>query len=157
MKMAIGSTKAGLDLKEDLMAFLDEQGHDVDDLGMQRDGEFVPYHTAAGRVASAVSRGEYEKAIIICGTGGGSVVVANKFKGVHAVPAGCEFEARGAAAINRANVLVLGEWVTPAKHARAIVQTWLETPFGEGFAPEWREFLQGAIDGICEMEDENFK
>ena len=87
MKLAIGSTKAGLTLKKNVIEFLEKEGYMVDDLGMKEGGEFVPYYESAAAVAEAVSEGKYEKAIIICGTGAGSVIVANKFKGAYAVQA----------------------------------------------------------------------
>jgi len=157
MKFAIGTTKAGLTLKKDVIAFLEANGHQVDDLGMQEDGEFVPYHVSAASVARAVSEGKYEKAIIICGTGAGSVIVANKFPGVYAVHCSNSFEAKKAVAVNNSNVLVLAEWLTPGKHAEEIIGDWLNTSFGEGFEPEWKDFLSNCVNEIKDMEKELFK
>jgi len=155
MKMAIASTRAGLALKDDLVNYLQDLGHEVDDLGMKAGGEFVPYYESAARVASAVSRGEYPRAVIVCGTGAGSAIVANKFKNVYAVHASSEYEGRRAAIINDANVLALGEWVTPPQHAREIVRNWLEAEFGEGFAPDWRKFLSDACEQVKRIEARN--
>lgn len=157
MKFAIGSTKAGLSLKKELLGFLAEQGHEVDDLGMKEGGEFVPYYESAARVAKAVSDGDYAKAIIICGTGAGSVIVANKFKGVYAVHASCEYEASRAKIINDANVLVLAEWLTPPQHAKEMVKAWLGAEFGEGFTPKWVEFLRNGCEEVKKIESENLK
>lgn len=156
-RIAIGSTRAGLTLKEGIISHLQEKGFDVDDLGMKRDGDFVPYYQSAANVAGAVSQGEYEQAIIICGTGAGSVIVANKFKGVHAVFTSSEFEAHQAKAVNDANVICFGEWITPVTHAVKIVDKWLATPFGDGIAKDWVNFLREAVDGVKEIEKENFK
>ena len=157
MKIAIGSTKAGLTLKDEIISALEEAGHTVDDLGMKKDGEFVPYYEAAANVAGAVSAGKYDKAIIICGTGAGSVIVANKFKGVYAVHASSEFEASRATIINQANMLCLGEWVTPPQHGLELVKAWLNSTPGEGFAPEWQEFLRNGCRKVTEIEAQNLK
>lgn len=157
MNMAIGSTKAGLTLKKSIVDLLEGLGHRVDDLGMKEDGAFVPYYQAAANVAGAVADGRCAKAIIICGTGAGSVIVANKFRGVYAVHASSEYEASRAAAINDANVLCLGEWVTPPQHAAAIVKAWLTTEFGDGFEPQWRAFLRDGCEKVKAIETEQMK
>ena len=95
--------------------------------------------------ASAISRGEYEKAIIVCGTGAGSVIVANKFKGVYAVHASSEYEASRATIINNANVLCLGEWMTPPQHGIEIVKAWLNSKFTEGFDEHFRREDGGPV------------
>jgi ribose 5-phosphate isomerase B len=157
MEIVIGCTKAGLVLKEAIIAHLESKGYQVNDVGMKKDGEFVPYYTAAANVASLVGSGKYEKGIIICGTGAGSVIVANKFKGVYAVQTSSEFEASRAAAINEANVLCLGEWITPDKHAVSILDSWLETKPGQGFEPQWQEFLHNGCLEVQNIESQNLK
>ena len=157
MKFAIGTTRAGLTLKRDIIKYLTKQGHAVDDLGMKEGGEFIPYHIAAAKVARAVSEGKYERGVIICGTGAGSAIVANKFKGVYAVHCTNSFEAKKAVAINNANVLVLAEWITPGQHGVEITENWLHASFGEGFDPEWQGFLQNCYTEIQEMEAALFK
>jgi len=157
MKFAIGTTRAGLTLKKDVIAHLEKKGHTVDDLGMKDGGDFVPYHVAAASVARAVSEGKYPKAVVICGTGAGSAIVANKFPGVYAVHCTNTFEAKRASSVNNANVLVLAEWLTPGQHAAEIIDAWLGTSFGEGFDPEWQKFLRNCVEEIGKMEKELFK
>jgi len=157
LKLAIGSTKAGLTLKKEVIRFLEEHDHTVDDLGMKEGGEFVPYYESSARVAKAISEGRYEKALLICGTGAGSAIVANKFKGVYAVHAGNEYEACRAVIINNANVLCLGEWITPPQHAVEIVRAWLSAAFTQGFDPDWQQFLRNACRKIQHLETENFR
>ncbi len=152
MNIAIGSTRAGLTLKDTLKEYLEKDGHRVDDLGMKADGEFVPYYRVAADIAGAVSRGEYPRAVIICGTGAGSAIVANKLRGVYAVQASSEYEGSRAAIINDANVLTLGEWITPPPHGIEIVKAWLAAEFGEGFEPEWKDFLRGACEEVKKIE-----
>jgi len=157
MNIAVGSTRAGLALKKEVIKVLEGLGHRVDDLGMQEGGPFVPYYEAAARVASAVSRGRYPRAVIICGTGAGSAIVANKFRNVYAVQASSEYEAARATIINNANVLTLGEWITPPQHAAEIVRAWLAAEFTQGFDPDWQEFLRGALDAVRTIEAENLR
>ena len=157
MKMAIGSTRAGLTLKAHVIELLEGLGHEVADLGMKADGPFVPYFEAAANVAAAVRDGKCERAIIICGTGAGSVIVANKFRGVYAVHASSEYEASRASIINQANVLCLGEWITAPQHAAEIVKAWLGAEFGQGFEPKWQDFLRDGCEQVKRIEGENLK
>jgi ribose 5-phosphate isomerase B len=157
MKIAIGSTRAGLTLKKEVIAYLEKKGHVLADVGMKEGGKFMPYHVSAANVAKEVAAGSCEKGIAICGTGAGSSIVANKFKGVYAVHCTNSFEAKRASAVNNANVLVLAEWLTPAQHAIEIIDDWLATPFGHGFEPEWQRFLSTCVEDIQKLEEELFK
>ena len=156
-KIVIGSTRAGLTLKKDLIDYLERKGYQVDDVGMKAGGDFVPYHRAAAAVAQRVSNGEYSKGIIICGTGAGSVITAAKFKGVYPVHVTNTFLAAQAKAVNNCNVLVFGEWVTPAKHACLMLDAWFETNFTDGVDDDWKVFLSNTYKEIGEIENENFK
>ena len=155
-KIVIGCTRAGLTLKKDLIAHLQSKGFQVDDVGMKEDGEFVPYHKAAEAVARCVAEKKYERGVIICGTGAGSVITAAKFKGVYPVHAVNEFMAQQAKAINNCNVLVFGEWLSPAKHACLMLDAWLNAEFTEGVADEWKVFLKKCVTEIGELENEQF-
>jgi len=156
-KIVIGSTRAGLTLKKDLISYLESIGFQVDDAGMKEDGEFVPYHKSAAAVAKAVSEKQYEKGIIICGTGAGSVITAAKFKGVYPVHVMNTFMAQQAKAINNCNVLVFGEWLSPAKHACLMIDAWLETEFTAGVDDDWKLFLKNCVKEIGEIEEEHFR
>ena len=156
-KIIIGSTRAGLTLKADLISHLESRGYQVDDVGMKADGDFVPYHKAAAAVAAGVSEKKYDRGIIICGTGAGSVIVAAKFKGVYPVHVMNTFMAQQAKAINNCNVLVFGEWLSPAKHACLMLDTWLDAEFTEGVADDWKIFLSNCVKDIAELENEHFK
>ena len=85
MKLAIGSDKSGFAVKEAIKAYLKEANIACDDLGTVDLNDVHPYYRVASDVAPLVQNGTYEKAILICGTGAGMSVVANKFKGVYAV------------------------------------------------------------------------
>ena len=156
-KIVIGSTRAGLSLKKDIISYLESKGFQIDDVGMKEGGEFVPYHKSAATVAKAVSEKLYEKGIIICGTGAGSVITAAKFKGVYPVHVTNIFMAQQAKAINNCNVLVFGEWFSPAKHACLMIDAWLGTEFTAGVDDDWIVFLSNCVKEICEIEEENFK
>ncbi|MDR1370901.1 MAG: RpiB/LacA/LacB family sugar-phosphate isomerase [Dysgonamonadaceae bacterium] len=156
-KIVIGSTRAGLTLKKDLIAYLESKCFQVDDVGMKEDGEFVPYHKSAAAVAKAISEKQYDKGIIICGTGAGSVITAAKFRGVYPVHVTNIFTAQQAKAINNCNVLVFGEWLSPAKHACLMLDTWLTAEFTEGNTEDWKIFLKNCVKEIGELEEEHFK
>ncbi|MDR0712922.1 MAG: RpiB/LacA/LacB family sugar-phosphate isomerase [Bacteroidales bacterium] len=156
-KIVIGSTRAGLTLKKELMLHLENRGFQVDDVGMKEGGEFVPYHKAAAAVARGVSERKYARGVIICGTGAGSVITAAKFKGVYPVHVFNTFTAQQAKAVNNCNVLVFGEWLTPPKHACLLADAWLETGFTDGVDDDWKVFLTGCVKEIGELENEHFK
>lgn len=156
-KMIIGSTRAGLTLKKELIAYLEGKGFQVDDAGMKEGGEFVPYHQSAAAVARGISEKKYEKGIAICGTGAGSVITAAKFKGVYPVHVTNTYMAEKAKAVNNCNLLVFGEWLTPSQHAFSMVDAWLSTEFTSGVTDDWKVFLKNCVKEIGEIEDGQFK
>ena len=94
MKIAIGSDKSGFNAKEAIKAYLLEAGVDFDDLGTLDADQPMPYYAVADKVAPLVQNGTYDRAILICGTGAGMGVVANKYKGVYAVACEGVYSAR---------------------------------------------------------------
>jgi glycine hydroxymethyltransferase len=131
MKIAIGSDHAGVGLKDRIGALLAELGQSVEDLGTNGI-EPVDYPVYGARVAEAVSTGAVERGILVCGSGVGMSIVANKFPGVRAALCTDPQLARSSRAHNDANVLVLGERVLDPENGLAIVKAWLETPFDGG-------------------------
>lgn len=129
--IVIGSDHGGLELKEAVKAALISRGMDVDDFGTDN-GESVDYPDFAEKVAGAISRGLVELGILICGTGIGMSIVANKFPGVRAALATDEFMAQMAREHNNANVLVLGGRVLSAKLAIRMVNVWLDSTYEGG-------------------------
>ena len=127
----IASDHGGLALKETLKAYLLERGLDVRDLGTDNESS-VDYPDFGERLARAVSSGEAERGILICGTGIGMSIVANKFPRVRAALVTDEFTARMSKEHNDANVLVMGGRVLRAEEARSMVGLWLDTPFEGG-------------------------
>lgn len=129
--IAIASDHAALELKNHLVKFLLKQGHNVIDMGVRKRVR-VDYPLYAKKVAQAVSSGEVPLGILLCGTGIGMCITANRFPGVRAALVHDHFTARAAKAHNNANILVLGGRVTAFALAEELVATWLETKFEGG-------------------------
>jgi ribose 5-phosphate isomerase B len=131
VKIILASDHAGLELRQELVAGLRERGVAFDDVGpTSRDS--VDYPDFATKVARAVAGGQYTLGVLVCGTGIGMSIVANKYRGVRAALCTTEFEARMARAHNDANVLCLGQRVVGAGVARSILEAFLATPFEGG-------------------------
>jgi ribose 5-phosphate isomerase B len=131
MKIALASDHAGFAEKERLKPLLQELGLEVEDLGTASE-ESVDYPDYARRVAERVARGEVEQGLLVCGSGTGMAIAANKVQGVRAAVAWSEETARLARQHNDANVLALGARTTPADDIPRIVRKWFETPFDGG-------------------------
>jgi len=131
MKIAIGSDHAGLNYKEEIKKFLAEKGHEYKDFGCKA-GESVDYPDYGRAVGEAVVSGEFERGIVICGTGIGISISANKVRGVRAALCGDCFSAKACREHNDANVLALGERVIGLGQALMIVDIWLKTEFEGG-------------------------
>jgi ribose 5-phosphate isomerase B len=131
MRIAIGADHAGFAYKERLVALLRGWGHDVADLGTDSPAP-VDYPVVIRPVAEAVARGEYERGIVLGGSGNGEAIVANRVPGVRCTLCWNVEAARYARQHNDANVLALGERLVPADALEEIVQLWLTTPFEGG-------------------------
>jgi ribose 5-phosphate isomerase B len=129
--IVIASDHGGLELKEALKGLLLEKGVACQDLG-PCDGTSVDYPDFGELVARRVSEGAAQLGILVCGTGIGMSIVANKFPGVRAALATDVFMATMAKEHNNANILVLGGRVIDADTARAMVTAWLDTEFAGG-------------------------
>jgi ribose 5-phosphate isomerase B len=129
--IAIGSDHGGLELKSVLIESLRQRGVDPRDMGTDN-GDSVDYPDFAEKVAGAVSRGEAACGVLICGTGIGMSIVANKFPGVRAALVTDEYMARMAKEHNNANILVLGGRVLDAPTASRIVGIWLDAAYEGG-------------------------
>lgn len=127
----IGSDHAAYDLKEKIKAFLIERGIDVEDVGSHSEAS-VDYPDFGIKVASMVSAGKFERGILLCGTGIGMSMVANKFPHVRAALCTDLFSSIMSKRHNNSNILVLGARVVGDILAIEIVKAWLETPFEGG-------------------------
>lgn len=128
MKIAIGSDHAGFDYKELIKSYLEERGHDMADAGT-KEPVSVDYPEYGLKTARMVAAGEVERGILICGTGLGMSMTANRVKGVRAALCTTEFQARMARAHNNANILVLGQRVVGTDLALAILDAYMDTDF----------------------------
>lgn len=126
--IAIGSDHGGFELKKEVMAHLDARGLEYKDFGTYSDAS-CDYPVYGKAVAKAVASGECERGIIICGTGIGISIAANKVHGIRAALCGDCFSAEATRQHNDANVLALGARVVGPGLALKIVDTFLDTPF----------------------------
>ncbi len=130
-RIALGADHAGFHAKEIIKDYLRRGGYDVEDLGTQSE-ESVDYPDFARGVAERVAAGRAENGILVCGTGIGMAITANKVPGVRAATVHDAQTARLARAHNNANVLTLGARVVSDEAAIEIVQEFLATPFAGG-------------------------
>jgi ribose 5-phosphate isomerase B len=131
VKIAVGADHAGYELKQRLAEGLQRHGHEVLDLGTHGT-QSVDYPDFAGAVAGAVAAGRAERGLLVCGTGIGMSIRANREPGVRAAKCNDPLEARMARAHNDANVLCLGARVLDASVAEELVALFLSTPFEGG-------------------------
>ncbi len=127
----IGCDHAAYELKEKIKAYLIDKGYQVEDAGTKSQAS-VNYVDFGKKVADAVSKGKYSKGILLCGTGLGMSMVANRFAGVRAALCSDLFAAKMSRLHNDSNILVLGGRVLGDILAFEIIQTWLDTGFEGG-------------------------
>ena len=128
MKVAIGADHGGFELKEKIKDLLTEQGYTFEDFGTHSN-ESCDYNDAGKAVATAVAENKVDRGILICGTGIGMNIQANKIKGVRAALVHDLFSAEATRLHNDSNVLTMGGRIIGDELAKAIVKTWLKTEF----------------------------
>lgn len=131
MKIAIGSDHAGYNYKQRIIAYLRELGHDVKDFGTDST-ESVDYPAFIRPVAESVARGDFERGIVLGGSGNGEAMVANRIRGVRCALCWNVESARLGRSHNDANMISLGERMMPVEAAFDIVKVWLDTDFDGG-------------------------
>ena len=127
MRIAIGCDHGGIVLKPAILTYLKEKNVEFFDFGTF-DSQSVDYPFYAKKVAEAVASGSFDKGILLCGTGIGMSIAANKVKGIRAAVLSDEFSAAACSAHNNANVLCLGGRVLSPEKAVKLVDLWLSTP-----------------------------
>ena len=147
-KLSIGSDHRGLAIKAALVELVRSRGMLVEDAGTHTE-ESADYPVFAAKVAGAVSSGACSRGMLICGSGIGMSIVANKFPRVRAALCYNQHTAKMCRLHNNANVLVMSE-AAGVELARDMARIWLETPF-EGGRHQWR------LDQIAAIEKSNFK
>ena len=143
MKIAIGCDQNASELKEQLKAFIMEVGHVCVDFG----GDEPIYANTAIRLAQAVAAEECDRGVLICGTGIGMCIAANKVKGAYAALVNNVYQAQRAQLSNRANIMTLGAQVTGVELAKCLVQSYLK----EQFDPQSRSAPK--VQRICDYEN----
>lgn len=128
MTVFLGSDHAGFALKEKIKKFLEKKGVKFKDLGAEND-QSSDYPDYSKKVAKMVAKSKKDFGILVCGTGTGTAITANRFSGVRAVQATSTYLAKMAREHNDANVLSLGSRVSSEKEALEMVETFLNTPF----------------------------
>lgn len=131
LRIAIGSDHGGYEYKEQIVSHLKEKGYECVDVGTYS-SDSCDYPVIARAVTTKITTGEADRGILICGTGIGMSIVANKVKGIRAALCGDTFSARASRAHNNSNVLCLGERVIGINLAMDIVDIWLESKFEGG-------------------------
>lgn len=131
MKLAIGCDEAAYDLKQLLKKHLTDAGHDVTDFGTH-DAQPVLYPDVAISVAEQVAQGAFERALLLCGTGIGMAISANKVRGIRAAQCHDTYSAERASRSNDAQIITIGARVVGPELAKAIVDAWLASTFDGG-------------------------
>jgi ribose 5-phosphate isomerase B len=156
IKLAIASDLSGFPLKKAIVNHLVENYGDkieVIDFGIESEEQPKPYFEQAPKVARVIQKGDAEKGILICGTGQGMAIVANKFKGVYAAVVDSVFAAERSKIINNANVITLGGWITAPFLGIQIVDGWLAMAFTQKMEFK-KDFLTNAFNQVQKLEDE---
>jgi ribose 5-phosphate isomerase B len=131
MKIALGADHAGYLLKNHIRQYVSDGGHQVIDEGTNT-SDSVDYPDYALKVAEDVAAGRAERGILVCGSGIGMAITANKVPGIRAANICSEYEAQMSREHNNLNVLTLGARILDENDAKHIVQIWLDTPFSGG-------------------------
>jgi ribose 5-phosphate isomerase B len=132
--IAVGADDAGAPLKEHLAKYMTEHGYEVEDFG---NGSGQDYPDVAAAVAAAVAEGRHDRALLVCGTGLGMAITANKVPGVRAATAHDGYSAERARKSNDAQVLTMGARVIAPQAAETVLEHWLASEFeGGGSAPK---------------------
>lgn len=147
--IAIGSDHGGYKLKEEVKKYLEEKEIEYKDFGTYSEDR-VDYPDVAREVSKAVQEKECDRGILICRSGYGMAMVANKFKGIRSAPCFCEQAAKFSRLHNDTNVLALGADYVTTGEAIAIVRMWIGTEFEGGRH-------QDRLDMVAEIENENMK
>lgn len=151
MKIIIGSDQNGFALKKVIIEHLSNKGVDVNDMGVYNEDP-VDYPDIAEQLALTIARQEYERGILICGTGVGMAIVANKVPGVRAACAHDVYSAERARKSNDAQILTLGSLVVGVELAKSLVDAWVASEFAGGRSAPKVEKIKAADERYRKME-----
>lgn len=155
-KLFLGSDKSGFELKEAIKSYLQENNYDFEDIGTVDPDNAYPFFEVAEKGSKALQAGTYDRGILICGTGMGMSIVANKHEGVFAAACESTFAAEKCRAINDANVLCMGGWIIAPFVGVEMARLFLETEFTQNLE-DWRAAnLKKARTIVKEIEKNSF-
>jgi ribose 5-phosphate isomerase B len=146
MKIAIGCDEAGVRLKDALKTFAEEKGHELTDFGVF-EGETILYPMIAEKIAASVASGAHERGIILCGTGIGMAITANKVPGIRATVAHDVYSAERSVKSNNCQIITMGERVIGVENAKTVLNAWLESEFAGGSS-------QSKVDKMIEIDEQ---
>ncbi len=157
IKIALASDLSGFPLKQAISEYFSGR-EDIEclDFGINDPDKPEPYTLQAPKVASAVQSGKADRGILICGTGQGMAIVANKHKGVYACVVDSVFSGERSKIVNNANVITMGGWITAPFLGVQIVEAWLAMAFSQKMEFK-KEFLQKNFELVQELEKKHFK
>lgn len=145
MKLAIGCDEAAFQLKETIKELLQNKGVEVQDFGTYSEDEKVLYPDVSIKVAESVQKNENERGILICGTGIGMAIAANKVEGIRAAVCHDPYSTERSRKSNNAQIMCMGARVIAPELAKYLVELWLSCEFAGGGSKE-------KVDRICEYE-----
>ena len=151
MKIIFAADPFALPLRKAIVEHLKKNGHEVIDFGASEENTEIAYYDSCVKACEALQRGEGERGILLCGTGMGMSVIANRFQGVRASVVESVFAARMCRAINDANVLCLGAMIWGDWMACEAVDVFLNTNLGDGLE-DLKEFLQQAAKTVEKIQ-----
>jgi len=155
-ELFIGSDKSGFVLKETIKQYLHEQGYTVADIGTLEEANPLPFYEVARRGGTLIQNHSYDRGILICGTGMGMSIVANKHEGVYAAACESVYAAEKCRAINDANVLCMGGWIIAPVLGVEMTKVFLNTAFTQNLE-DWRaRNIEKARIVVREIEQASF-
>ena len=160
-QLLVGADFAGYPLKETVVAHLKKKGWTITDVGVTADSDpddtDLMFHRIGLRVGSMISEGEFERALVFCGTGMGMSMVANKHKGIRAACCESTYAVESCRRINNANVLCMGAFILGPQLACDMAERFVMTPFAEGFEAERIAYIKERDADMAKIEEANFK
>jgi ribose 5-phosphate isomerase B len=156
MKILLGADVYGFQLKEAIKQHLVNQEFEVEDVGISNQETETPYYQIASEVAKRVGNNEADRGILVCGTGMGMSIIANKHPNVYAAVCENTYAAQKSRSINNSNILTLGGWLTTPQVGQEIVNIWLRTEFTSEWESPIQEWLHNSMKEISQMEQKQF-
>lgn len=157
MKIVMGNDKGAYWLKKAIKEKLEKDGHEIIDCGTKSPDEAKAHTIASKDAAEVLQAKQADLGILLCGTGMGVCMAANKFKGIYAAAVESVYSAERCRMINDCNVLCLGANILGEVMALEMVDKFINTEFAQGFEPERKAFLHTFIEQNEAFENENFK